>query len=241
MAKQSQLEREFSREFSRSKSKVNIHESEVQGHSKHGYFDNNHHKPQNRASISNAGSTMNKSKDSLNCPPHRKKVEEPDRNNPRDKSKEKSSVNAGRSFYDDSKFTPVDTELLKTQNSYYGQLHNKPYFKEYKVSQKSELEILREKQVNVQVDDREMRRSVTTKNSYVDQTAKNVKSYLGMARKEQQPSQLVQNAYGLTRKKTISDLNSFGMSENAYGQKTSSVNQSQVARNKSTGKSPLIK
>lgn len=189
----------------------------------------------------NGGSTMNKSKDSIHCAPQKKKTEELERHILRDKSKDKASFNPSRSFYDDSKLMATESDIMKTQNSYYGQQQTKPYFKDHRVSQKNELDALREKQVNLPPEEKDLRKSIQGKTGMFDQGAKSIKSYLGAARKEQPATQMAQNTYGLARKKTISDLSAAIGNENLYGQRQPSSNQGQLVRNKSIGKSPLVK
>lgn len=135
----------------------------------------------------------------------------------------------------------TESDLLKTQNSYYGQPQTKPYFKDHRVSQKAEQEVLREKQFNVAPEDKDLRKSVHGKSGLIEQTAKNPKSYLGGTRKEQITPQASQNTYGLARKKTVSDLNTYYGNENMYGQRAATIHQGQLVRNKSTTKSPLVK
>lgn len=227
--------------MSRSKSRVSVHENDAPHPSKPSPYDNGHQRPMNRASMSNTGSTMNRSKDNILVAAQKKKNDEADRNILREKSKDKASFNPSRSLYEDSKIMATDADLLKTQNSYYGQQQTKTYFKDHRVSQKAEHEVLREKQSNVQLDEKDLRKSVQSKGGLLDQVAKNQKSYLGGTKKDQPAPQISQNNYGMVRKKTISDLNAYYGNENLYGQRAATIQQGQLVRNKSTSKTPIVK
>lgn len=218
-------------ELSNSRSRVSVTQNdEISNNLKQSFADTSYSKPTNYANQS-------KTKESF-YPAQVKKRNEPlERSLLREKSKEKLDQTNTKFFYEDKKYSIKDVDYAKTSNTNSSHIGHQlaQYFKEQKVNYRaSDHDVLRDKSRNRQIEEKNLRRSVSKKLYPAESVAKTTKAYFAPSKKDH--SNLAENipSYFNQKKKYI-DYAQQITNENMHSQKIGVMNGSH-SRNKSIGR-----